>query len=309
MLNIVPRLTSFKKKTRRRIAASRLTLAYRSLCKRRSVKPGFTEARPDGKETAASSLAPKSTASKNLVPKNTDSISTVSIVIPMLNEADNLAALIEPLKQLDPPPHQVVFVDGGSKDGTVDIAKMLTSDQNSTIAWQVLESAAGRATQMNVGAAQASSDTLLFLHADTRLPTSAIAQVQQAISRADWGRFEVRLDSRHPLLWVVSHMMNIRSRLTGIATGDQAIFIKKELFLQLGGFPKLPLMEDIELCKMLKRVNANPACVKAKVITSARRWEVNGVVSTIVLMWRLRFAYWCGVAPETLKHRYRNHDG
>ena len=144
---------------------------------------------------------------------------------------------------------------------------------------------------------------LLFLHADTELPADAIDNVQQAVAQYDWGRFDVRLDSSEPLLKIVGLMINQRSQLVGIATGDQAIFIKKSLFEQIGGYPDQPLMEDIELCKRLKKIS-RPACLKSKVITSARRWQQYGTWRTIFLMWQLRFDYWRGVSPNVLKQRY-----
>lgn len=238
-------------------------------------------------------------------------IKTISIIIPILNEADNLAQLLTSITQLKPAPQQVILVDGGSKDSSIDIAneliERLKADKRSTINWQVIEADAGRASQMNAGAALATSDILLFLHADTQLPINAIGEIVQAMSQADenyeWGRFDVHLNSRNPMLWVVSVMMNGRSRLTSIATGDQAIFIKESLFKQISGYPNQPLMEDIELCKRLKNV-AQPACLTSKVITSARRWQQYGTWRTILLMWYLRFDYWRGVSPEQLKQRY-----
>lgn len=236
-------------------------------------------------------------------------VSHISVIIPILNEADNLLQLIAHVAELNPPPQQVILVDGGSTDNSVDVAQTLIealmNDIQSTINWQVIESAAGRAMQMNTGAGLATGDILLFLHADTQLPSRAIADIAQAMIRYEWGRFDVRLDSRNPMLWIVSSMMNGRSRLTGIATGDQAIFIKKLLFEQIDGYPNQPLMEDIELCKRLKNI-AKPACSKNKVTTSARRWQQQGTWRTIILMWHLRFDYWRGVSPEILKQRYYN---
>jgi rSAM/selenodomain-associated transferase 2 len=235
----------------------------------------------------------------------------VSIIIPILNEAHNLAQLIANVAKLNPAPQQVILVDGGSLDDSVNVANnfiyALTDNRQSISKWQVIESNAGRAVQMNTGAVLATGDILLFLHADTTLPINALCDIHQAMSRVDyqyaWGRFAVRFDSHNPMLWIVSAMMNGRSRLTSIATGDQAIFIKKSLFIQIGGYPKQPLMEDIELCKRLKSI-AKPACLSTKVTTSARRWQQHGTWQTIFLMWHLRFDYWRGVAPEILKQRY-----
>ncbi len=208
--------------------------------------------------------------------------------------------------RLDPAPQQVILVDGGSVDGSVAIADSVlksTEVAQSIIDWHVIESTVGRAQQMNAGAMLATGDVLLFLHADTELPVDATDNIRQAIAQYDWGRFDVRLDSSEPLLKIVGLMINQRSRLMSIATGDQAIFIKKSLFEQIGGYPDQPLMEDIELCTRLKKF-ARPACLKSKVITSARRWQQYGTWRTIFLMWQLRFDYWRGVSPNVLKQRY-----
>lgn len=237
---------------------------------------------------------------------------TLSIVIPLLNEADNLPRLMGHLAHLNPAPYQVILVDGGSTDNSVAIAKELIESlidsspsviSGQVIDWQITESAAGRALQMNAGAELATGDVLLFLHADTQLPNHAIADITSAVRQAAWGRFDVRLDSSAWMLKVVSQMINWRSRFSGIATGDQAIFIKKPLFEQLGGYPQQPLMEDIELCKRLKAIG-KPACLRSKVITSARRWQQYGTWRTIGLMWHLRFDYWRGVSADNIKQRY-----
>ena len=237
---------------------------------------------------------------------------TLSIVIPLLNEADNLPKLMGHLAHLNPAPYQVILVDGGSADNSVAIAKELIESlidsspsviSRQVIDWQIIESTAGRALQMNAGAELATGDVLLFLHADTQLPNHAIADITSAVRQAAWGRFDVRLESSTWMLKVVSQMINWRSRFSGIATGDQAIFIKKSLFEQLGGYPQQPLMEDIELCKRLKAVG-KPACLRSKVITSARRWQQYGTWRTIGLMWHLRFDYWRGVSADNIKQRY-----
>ncbi|MBP2280403.1 rSAM/selenodomain-associated transferase 2 [Psychrobacter sp. PL19] len=256
-------------------------------------------------------LRGRSKLNKQSVPTIVTTPVNVSIVIPIFNEADNLPKLITHVAKLNPPPYQVVLVDGGSTDKSVAMAKALIKTfmcdrQAPVIEWQLIESEAGRAVQMNAGAAQVTGDTLLFLHADTQLPNAAITEIVQSMTYHDWGHFDVRLNSRSPMLWTVSRMMNARSRLTRIATGDQAIFIKKSCFDTLGGYPNQPLMEDIELCKRLKNI-ARPACLSSEVTTSARRWQKYGTWQTIFLMWRLRFDYWCGVAPELLKQRYYSH--
>ena len=239
-------------------------------------------------------------------------MATVSIIIPVLNEANNLPLLFDNINRLNPKPQQVILVDGGSNDDSIDIIQSfinkLIPDNDRKIDWQMTESKAGRALQMNTGAALATSDVLLFLHADTQLPLHAIDSVSEAMKRAEWGRFDVQIASRQLTLRLVSQMINWRSRLSGIATGDQAIFISQSLFEQIGSYPNQALMEDIELCKQLKGKQlkgiAKPACLKSKVITSARRWQQHGTWRTIVLMWHLRLDYWRGVSADNIKARY-----
>lgn len=224
---------------------------------------------------------------------------TVSIVIPVLNEASTLPALLEHLARL----HtrgvaDIVLVDGGSTDGSREIL----SESGYTLTY----SDPGRAKQMNAGAAVASGDLLLFLHADTRLPDLDFRILEKRLyqARGAWGRFDVQIAGRSKLLPVVAVMTNFRSRLTGIATGDQCLFIKRDLFEELGGFPDQPLMEDVELCKRLNKT-AKPLCLRQRVVTSGRRWDERGAWKTILLMWQLRWAYWRGVSPSLLKTRYR----
>jgi rSAM/selenodomain-associated transferase 2 len=234
-------------------------------------------------------------------------MSTVSIIVPILNEANNLPRLFAHLIGLNPSPQQVILVDGGSHDDSLVLAQKfiadLKNDNQSGIDWQVIKSQAGRATQMNKGASLATSDILLFLHADTKLPTQVITDVNTAIQVKEWGRFDVRLDSPDWTLKLVSKMINYRSRLTSIATGDQAIFIKRKVFEEINGYPNQALMEDVEISKRLKSIG-KPVCLKSKVITSARRWEQHGTCRTILLMWQLRFDYWRGVSADNIKARY-----
>ena len=232
---------------------------------------------------------------------------TVSIIIPVLNEADNLPHLFANIDSLNPTPQQAILVDGGSNDDSIGIIRSFIKesmlDNYRKVDWQMTESIAGRAQQMNAGAALATGDVLLFLHADTQLPLHAIDSVSEAMKRAEWGRFDVQIASRQPTLRLVSQMINWRSRLSGIATGDQAIFISQSLFERIGNYPNQALMEDIELCKQLKGI-AKPACLKSKVITSARRWQQHGTWRIIILMWHLRFDYWRGVSADNIKARY-----
>lgn len=218
------------------------------------------------------------------------------IVMPVLDEAQSLAPRLQALQGLRGRGARVVVVDGGSQDATWAIAHAHAD--------LALRAPRGRASQMNAGAAACPADVLLFLHADTALPADADQLVGRALQeRSGWGRFDVHIDSDRPLLRLVGFMMNWRSRFSGIATGDQAMFIRRDLFQQVGGFPELPLMEDIALSKALKR-HGRPACLRQRVTTSARRWERGGVWRTIFLMWRLRAAYFLGADPRQLAIRY-----
>ncbi|MEN8221351.1 MAG: TIGR04283 family arsenosugar biosynthesis glycosyltransferase [Pseudomonadota bacterium] len=217
---------------------------------------------------------------------------SLSIVMPVLNEQ---AVIVETLQALRG--HELIVVDGGSSDNTCSLAAPLVE--------RVLRAEGGRARQMNVGAEFAHQDILLFLHADTRLPAEAEILIINGLAKSgrQWGRFNVRLSGRAWLLRVVERLMNWRSCLTGIATGDQAIFMRRSLYKQVGGFPDIPLMEDIALSRRLKRFS-RPLCIRTPVITSSRRWEQFGIVRTILLMWGLRLAYALGVSPRILKKFY-----
>ncbi len=224
------------------------------------------------------------------------------IVIPVLNEGGAGAGFRGRLKALQPLRDrgaELIVVDGGSTDATWAIARPSAD--------RVLSASRGRAAQMNAGAAAAGGrpdDVLLFLHSDTRLPVDADGLIFAAIQRgAAWGRFDIHIDSRQPVLRVVGSMMNLRSRLTGVATGDQALFVLRDAFERVGGFADLPLMEDIDVCARLKKIGA-PACLRQRVTTSARRWEQRGIWRTIVLMWGLRLAYFLGANANTLAQRY-----
>ncbi|HBP41745.1 MAG: TIGR04283 family arsenosugar biosynthesis glycosyltransferase [Vreelandella alkaliphila] len=221
----------------------------------------------------------------------------LSIIIPMLNEADGIQAALAPLQVLREAGTEIIVVDGGSTDDSMALATPLADT--------LLTSAPGRAQQMNLGAEHARSTALLFLHADTRLPEGACKLIFQSLNTNCWGRFDIHLEGKSRWLPLVSLLMNLRSRLSGIATGDQGMFLRRASFEAVGGFPEQPLMEDIELSKRLKAVS-RPACLRAKVISSGRRWDQFGAWKTICLMWRLRYRYWRGVSATQLAKEYRN---
>jgi rSAM/selenodomain-associated transferase 2 len=218
----------------------------------------------------------------------------LTVVVPALNEAAGIACCLEALAPLRARGHEVIVVDGGSTDGTAGLAAPLAD--------RVIAAPRGRAAQMNAGAAAAHGDALLFLHADTRLPPQADRLVAEALAAHAWGRFDVAIDSDDPRLAVIAFFINRRSRVSGIATGDQAIFVRRDAF---PGFAPIALMEDVAFSRTMKRVST-PACLAARVVTSARRWERHGIARTVLLMWRLRLAYWRGADPDELARRYSN---
>ena len=191
----------------------------------------------------------------------------------------------------------MIVADGGSRDGSAEIAAR-------TPGVRLVSGDRGRARQMNAGAARAAGEILLFLHADTHLPPGAVEAVQDALADPSvvYGRFDVRFDRSGAAFRMIARLMNLRSRLTGISTGDQAIFVRRSAFERLGGYPEIALMEDIELTRRLKRIGRF-APLRLQVTTAARRWEENGIARTIVLMWTLRVLYFCGIGPDRL-HRW-----
>ena len=222
----------------------------------------------------------------------------LSVIVPVLNESAGFPGLLDRLVPLVRNGAEVIIADGGSDDDCASIAERA--------GFIVVRARRGRARQMNAGAGLATGDVLLFLHADTRLPDAAESIVVQALANSGrvWGRFDVRISGRPLMLRVVSHLMNLRSRLTGIATGDQAMFVTRAAFDAVGGFSDQPLMEDIELSRQLRK-RSRPVCISRCVTTSGRRWERRGVWRTIMLMWRLRWDYWRGVPVEQLADAYR----
>jgi len=222
---------------------------------------------------------------------------TVSVIVPVLNEERVLAAALRQARQ--PGVREIIVVDGGSTDTTRAVALPLAD--------AVLSAPRGRALQMNAGAARAGGDVLLFLHADTRVPDGFAEVVRAACAdpAVVGGRFDVTLEPSSPLLWLTGELINRRSRLSGISTGDQAIFVRRAVFERLGGYAEIPLMEDIDLSRRLKRAG-RIVRLRQRVTTSARRWQQTGIVKTILLMWTLRALYCCGVSPQRLQQVYRH---
>ncbi len=225
---------------------------------------------------------------------------TLSVIIPVLDEAATIGDTLRSLQPLRDNGVEVIVVDGGSRDNTPELARAMAD--------RVIGSTRGRAVQMQAGAQAARGSILWFLHADTLAPRNADCLIRQALldGAACWGRFDVRFREARGLLRLVAWSMNKRSRLSGIATGDQGIFVERSCFEQTGGFPPIPLMEDIALCRALKRLSA-PACPDQYLETSARRWLQHGTVRTILLMWGLRLGYFLGISPQRLASYYAVH--
>ena len=221
----------------------------------------------------------------------------VSIVIPVLNEAAGIARALGALQVLRAQGHEIIIADGGSTDSTLVLAAPLAD--------LIVNAPRGRAAQMNAGAAGASGDVLLFLHADTQLPADAAKGIVDGLKRSGmgWGRFDVTIKGSSKWFFLIAGMMNLRSRLTGVCTGDQAIFVRADVFRDVGGFPPLPLMEDIAFCAAMKK-HGSLLALRECVTTSGRRWDQQGVLRTIALMWCLRLAYYCGADPDALAKRY-----
>lgn len=222
----------------------------------------------------------------------------ISVIVPVWREAATIAETLQALDSFRQSGHEVIVVDGDSDDGTRERAARYCN--------HVLTSERGRAVQMNMGAVSARGDVLLFLHADTRLPEGAAARLVEFLqSSRHWGRFDVRLTGDRKLFRVIAWFMNQRSRLTGIATGDQAIFVRRSTFDALGGFADIPLMEDVEFSGRLK-LASRPYCISDPVITDSRRWQRHGAWRTIIQMWHLRWRYWRGESPDELAKVYRS---
>lgn len=225
---------------------------------------------------------------------------SLSIIIPALDEAEHIVATLDSLQPLRRRGVEIIVADGGSSDNTANLARERAD--------QVLTAPAGRARQMNAGAAAARGEILCFVHADSRLPEGADGLIVDGLSRSrrSWGRFDVSIAGTHPMLRVIAQLMNWRSRLTGIATGDQGLFLTRSLFEAAGRFPEIALMEDIALTRQLKRYSP-PLCIAHRLMTSGRRWEKHGAWRTMLLMWRLRLAYFFGADPDRLARQYVRH--
>ena len=220
----------------------------------------------------------------------------LSIILPVLNEEASLPDVLARLQYLRQQGHEVIVVDGGSHDNSLMLAQQSAD--------KVIVSQPGRAIQMNSGAELATGDILLFLHADTILPEEVERILSEIEGDTFWGRFDVRLSGRRFIFRIIEAMMNFRSRITSVATGDQAIFITTGLFEKAGGYPEIALMEDIAISKQLSRVS-RPVCVSNRVVTSSRRWEDRGIIKTILLMWKLRLYYFFGMSPQKISRMYR----
>lgn len=225
----------------------------------------------------------------------------LSIIIPVLNEADNILSALNALQNMRKHQHEIILVDGGSTDNSIELATPLVD--------RIIQTKQSRALQMNAGAEAANGDIYWFLHNDTIVADDYDQLIVQQLPRSGkhWGRFNVRLSGRHPLFTIIATMMNLRSRISGIATGDQGIFIDKISFKQINGYNDIALMEDINISKRLLKHVGRPLCLSDKITTSSRRWEQSGILKTIFLMWQLRLAYFFGANPESLAQRYRDY--
>ena len=222
---------------------------------------------------------------------------TISIIIPVLNEALGIKEQLEKLRAIIPHGCEIIIVDGGSHDATLSIAQPLADKV-------VVAPERGRATQMNTGAALATGNTLLFLHSDTRLPDNFIDSIDPLHEQC-WGFFRVKLNSRQWPFRIIEAMMNLRSQLTDVATGDQCLFVTRQFFTEMNGFDAIPIMEDVAFCKRVRQ-HCSPLIVDNYAITSARRWKKYGIFRTVLLMWQLRLEYFLGVSPERLVKRYES---
>lgn len=221
----------------------------------------------------------------------------VSIIIPALNEGKQLNQLLDSIQNWREEGHEIILVDGGNDDKSFITTGHLVD--------KVLKTSPGRATQMNEGARHAHNEILFFLHADSVVDDNCISAIIQGLQMSNnvWGRFDIKLSGTHWMLRIIERMMNIRSRITGIATGDQGIFVYRKIFTQINGYANIELMEDIEISRRLKRIS-RPVCLDTRIITSSRKWEQKGILKTVILMWLLRLAFYIGVSPRRLSLIY-----
>lgn len=253
-----------------------------------------------GNRTECAVIASRKSMTGNLMPAAKDSAPLLSFIVPVLNEAAAIARFLETLRAYCKHRCEIIVVDGGSHDATAALAAAHCD--------HVVLSGRGRALQMNSGARHALGAILCFVHADSQLPRYADQTIRDALSDGTrtWGRFDVRLSGRQFLLRAVERLMNWRSRLTGIATGDQGLFVTRTVFDAVGGFPEIALMEDIAMSRKLK-LTGRPVCLPQQLITSSRRWEKHGILRTVFLMWKLRLLYFLGADPAHLAQRYYDH--
>lgn len=229
---------------------------------------------------------------------------SVSVVIPVRNESLEVDNFIKKNQESLKSANEIIFVDGQSSDETLQKLNNIALVESSTGKFKIIASDPGRGKQMNTGAVTANSDVILFLHVDTVLPENGLEQIKEKIKSGElWGRFDVQLNDEQLIFRIIENMMNWRSTLTNIVTGDQGIFVRKDLFNLVGGYPEIPLMEDISFSACLREISPAKR-IKSPVITSARRWQDKGIVRTIFLMWLLRFSYWLGISPEKLANWY-----
>jgi rSAM/selenodomain-associated transferase 2 len=220
----------------------------------------------------------------------------LSIIIPVFNESKEVEICLSKLQVLRKQGHEVIVVDGGSNDNTIILASSLCD--------HIIKSGKSRSIQMNAGAAEATGEHLIFLHVDTALPIDIPSLfLQFKNNKNEWGRFDITLSGTHFLFRIIENCMNIRSRLTGIATGDQAIFVNKKIFNEINGFPEISLMEDVALSSLLLKYS-KPICFKERVVSSSRRWEENGIIKTILKMWLLRLLYFFNFDTNNLEKIY-----
>ena len=222
----------------------------------------------------------------------------ISVIIPVLNEAESIQKCLEQFYQEDV--IDVVVVDGGSTDGTPD--KVVSAGVGRCVS----SPKPGRASQMNFGAEKAVGDVFLFLHADTFLPPNGLALIREVMAKQHvvGGRFELGLAEKRLGFRLIAYLSTLRSKFLGITYGDQGIFVRRDVFGAVGGYPALELFEDSEFCNVVKKCGQF-VLLPAQVCSSTRRWQKWGVVRTVIWMWVLRVLFVCGISDKTLSQWYR----